>query len=240
MRNVLITGISKGLGLVTTKTLLENGYNIYGICRSDTEELINLKLKYQEQLNIIKYDLEDDVNIKEQIFNNISYKIPLHGIINNAAFAYDDLITNVNLNLLNKQFKINVMSPIMIVKYGIRNMVFHNINGSIIHISSISAHTGYKGLGMYAATKGALEAFSRNTAREWGEKKIRSNAVVVGFMETEMSKSLTKEQKDRIYKRTSLKCPVDIDSVANLIEFLISDKSRSITGQNIFIDNGTI
>jgi 3-oxoacyl-[acyl-carrier protein] reductase len=114
------------------------------------------------------------------------------------------------------------------------------LKGSIVHISSISAHTGYKGLAMYASTKGALEAFSKNTAREWGERGIRSNCLVAGFMETEMSASLTEDQKYRIYQRTSMKKPTDVDSVAETILFLLSGKASSITGQNIHVDSGTI
>jgi 3-oxoacyl-[acyl-carrier protein] reductase len=93
---------------------------------------------------------------------------------------------------------------------------------------------------MYASTKGALEAFSKNTAREWGEAGIRSNCVVAGFMDTNMSGTLNDSQKERIYKRTSLKKETDINSVVDTIKFLISDISNSITGQNIFVDCGTI
>ena len=114
-------------------------------------------------------------------------------------------------------------------------MLLHNIKGSIVHISSISVHTGYKGLSMYASTKGALEAFSKNTAREWGGKGIRSNCLVAGFMETEMSSTLSDNQKNRIYQRTSMKQPVDVDSVTKTITFLLSDESISITGQNIML-----
>lgn len=119
-------------------------------------------------------------------------------------------------------------------------MLLHNIHGTIVHLSSISVHTGYKGLAMYASTKGALEAFSKNTAREWGSRKIRSNCIVAGFMETEMSNELSVDQKLKIYNRTSLKAATDINSLANTVEFLISDASGSITGQNIHVDNGTI
>lgn len=128
----------------------------------------------------------------------------------------------------------------MLTKFILRQMLLHNIKGSVVHISSISVHTGYKGLSMYASTKGALEAFSKNTAREWGEKGIRSNCLVAGFMETEMSSTLSDNQKNRIYQRTSMKQPVDVDSVAETIRFLLSDESKSITGQNIHVDNGTI
>jgi 3-oxoacyl-[acyl-carrier protein] reductase len=93
---------------------------------------------------------------------------------------------------------------------------------------------------MYASTKGALEAFSKNTAREWGSLGIRSNCIVAGFMETEMSSTLSSEQKNRIFNRTSLKKPVSIDSISETVNFLINKGAESITGQNIFIDNGTI
>ncbi len=128
----------------------------------------------------------------------------------------------------------------ILTKYSIRNMLINKTKGAIIHISSISVHTGYKGLAMYASSKGAIEAFSKNTAREWGELGIRSNVVVPGFMETAMSSTLNNDQKDRIYKRTSLKCATDIESVAETVTFLLSSKAASITGQNIHVDNGTI
>ena len=154
--------------------------------------------------------------------------------------TYDDIITNLQIDKLRAMYNVNVFSPMLLTKYAIRNMLLHHIQGSIIHISSISVHTGYKGLSMYASSKGALEAFSKDTAREWGQLGIRSNVVVPGFMETAMSSSLTEEQKDRIYKRTSLKQATDVRSVAETVAFLLSKKACSITGQNIFVDNGTI
>ncbi|UCH15070.1 MAG: SDR family oxidoreductase [Bacteroidales bacterium] len=239
--NVLVTGISKGLGLSITETLLEKGFNIYGISRTKSDKLYNLLKKYPENLKWLKYDLEDSDNIYKTIFKEwIGLKTPIHGFINNAALAYDDIITNLNINRLEKIYGINVFAPMVLTKYAIRHMLLHNTKGSIVHVSSISVHTGYKGLAMYASTKGALEAFSKNTAREWGEKGIRSNCLVAGFMETEMSSTLSEDQKNRIYQRTSLKHPVELNSVSETIAFLLSDNSKSITGQNIHVDSGTI
>jgi len=93
---------------------------------------------------------------------------------------------------------------------------------------------------MYAATKGALESFSRTVAREWGAKGIRSNCVAPGFMETPMSASLSEDEKDRIYRRTSLKRPTEVKDVAEVVVFLLSEKSASITGTTIHVDCGTI
>lgn len=239
--NFLVTGVSKGLGLEITKSLLNKGNTVYGISREQSEDLSSLANQNPLSFKWLSFDLRNSNDIKETIFKNwIGYKTALHGFVNNAALAYDDIITNIDIAPLEKMYRVNVFSPMLLTKYAIRNMLLHNTKGSIVHLSSISVHTGYKGLAMYASTKGALEAFSKNTAREWGELGIRSNCLVAGFMETNMSSTLSSGQKDRIFKRTSLKVPTNISSVSETICFLLSKEASSITGQNIHVDSGTI
>ncbi len=239
--NVLVTGISRGLGLEIAKTLLGEGSVVYGVGRTVSERLQELQDQFGERLRYRQADLGDPTTIKRLVFDDfVPYGVQLHGFVNNAATAYDDIITNLDNSKLETMFRMNVFSPMMMTKFALRNMLLHKTGGSIVHVSSISAHTGYKGLAMYAASKGAIEAFSRNTAREWGPRGIRSNCVVAGFMETEMSSVLTEEQKRRIYARTSLKKEVSKGSVAETVAFLLSDLARSITGQDIFVDSGTI
>jgi 3-oxoacyl-[acyl-carrier protein] reductase len=240
MKVVLVTGVSKGLGLELLKSLLEDDNMVYGISRSYNNELETLKEIYGSKFIHLEYDLSSNETIKKLSEYIRENKIKFDSFINNAAMAYDDIITNANFDKLDLMFKTNVLNPIMITKLILRNFILNKTKGNIIHISSISVHTGYKGLSMYASTKGALEAFSKNTSREWGEIGIRSNCVVAGFMETEMSKTLSDEQKQRIYNRTSLKKETNKESVVETIKFLISDHSKSITGQNIFVDSGTI
>jgi len=239
--NILVTGVSKGLGLTIAASILKRGWSVYGISRNKTNELEILLNLYPDTFFWLAYDLSDSESVKNEIFKNwIGYQTVIDGFVNNAAMAYDDIITNLNIVSLDLMYRVNVFTPMNITKYIIRQFLLHQTKGSIVHLSSISVHTGYKGLSMYASTKGALEAFSKNTAREWGEKGIRSNCLVAGFMETEMSASLKVDQKNRIYQRTSLKKPVDKQSVAETIVFLLSQQSLSITGQNIHVDAGTI
>ena len=239
--NILITGVSQGLGLETLSIALEAGHSVYGISRSKSQDLEAMENKYTDHFFWESVDLMMEENIQKVIFKSfIGTKTPIHGIVNNAAIAYDDLVTNLSSKSLENMYRINVFNPMIIVKYGIRNMLLHRISGRIVHLSSISAHTGYKGLAMYASTKGALEAFSKNVAREWGGMKIRSNCLVAGFMETAMSSTLSTEQKERIYTRTSMKQATSQNSVAKTILFLLGNDASSITGQNIFVDSGTI
>src|SRR5690625_1609151 len=139
---------------------------------------------YKDRYRTLTYDLADVDGVRRLYLDEIKKIGPVYGLVNNAAFAYDDIVSNLAIDDLSVMFEVNVFSAMHLTKYVIRDMLLHKIAGSIVHISSISAHTGYKGLSMYAATKGALEAFSKNVAREWGSRGIRSNCVVPGFMET--------------------------------------------------------
>jgi 3-oxoacyl-[acyl-carrier protein] reductase len=240
-KNILITGVSRGLGLATARAVLRKGWSVYGLSRSHSCEYESLQLEFSDRAHYCSIDLSQADNVKNRIFSEfLPVGVPIHGFVNNAAVVYDDLVSNLDLEQLRALFEINVFTPMVLTKYTIRNMLLHSLSGSIVHISSISVHTGYKGLAMYASTKGALEAFSRNTAREWGERDIRSNCVVAGFMETDMTSSLTEEQRQKIYKRTALKRATSLESVACTVVHLLGEESTSITGQNIYVDSGTI
>jgi 3-oxoacyl-[acyl-carrier protein] reductase len=239
--NIIVTGCSRGVGLEICRVLLKQGNIVYGIARSCPDEFKALQSEYAGKLFFKSVNLADCENVRQNVFKDYcDNKVQIDGYVNNAAIAYDDIVTNLNLDRLKSMYDVNVFTPMMMTKNVIRNMILHHTNGSIVHISSISVHTGYKGLAMYASSKGALEAFSKDTAREWGQMGIRSNVVVPGFMATVMSSTLTDEQRSKIYARTSLKAATSIRSVAETVAFLLSDKAESITGQNVHVDNGTI
>ena len=240
-RNVLVTGVSQGLGLVLAGRLLSAGWSVYGLSRNLSPAYAGLQAAYAGRARHLPYDLHDTDGVHAKVFGEFAgFDVVLHGFVNNAATAYDDIITNLDAGRLREMYAVNVFTPMMLTKYVVRNMLFHRTAGSIVHVSSISVHAGYKGLAMYASTKGALEAFSKGTAREWGERKIRSNCVVAGFMETAMSATLSEEQRQRIYQRTALKEATRLESVADTVAFLLDEGAASITGQNMVVDSGTI
>ncbi len=239
--NIIVTGCSRGVGLEICRVLLEQDNTVFGIARSFSDEFKALQVEYNGKLFFKSVDLADCDNVRQNVFKDYcGNKVQIDGYVNNAAVAYDDIVTNLNLDSLKSMYNVNVFTPMVMTKNVIRNMILHQTKGAIIHISSISVHTGYKGLAMYASSKGALEAFSKDTAREWGSRGIRSNVVVPGFMATAMSSTLSEEQRNKIYARNSLRTPTSIRSVAETVAFILSEKAESITGQNIHVDNGTI
>lgn len=240
MKRIILTGESRGVGLALLKGLLREGCFVIGLSRSYPQEAIKIREEFPNRYIHFEADLSLPQNIKQLYLEKIKPLGKLYGLINNAGLAYDDIVTNANLEKLDKMFKVNCYSPIMLTKYVIRDMLLNNTKGAIVNITSVSTATGYKGLSMYASTKGGLETFSKGVAREWGPKGIRSNCVAPGFMETEMSKSLSNEQKAKIYNRTSLKKQTDIESVVEATLFLLSEKASSITGTILRVDNGTI
>lgn len=224
-KTILVTGDSRGLGASIRFSLESSGYKIVGLSRESSE---------------INFDLSQPHLIKNLYLEKIKPLGPIYGFVSNAAIAYDDIISNMDLDKLTTMYNINVLSPLMLTKYIIRDMILNRTTGSIVHISSISVHTGYKGLSMYASSKAAVEAFSKNTAREWGKLGIRSNVVCPGFMDTEMSQSLNDSQRKKIFTRNSKQKELATSEVAQTVEFLIGDNSSGITGQTIHVDNGTI
>lgn len=241
MKWIIVTGDSRGVGKEVVQQLLgETDFGVIGISRTSEQSAGDIIEKYPNRFVPISYDLTNADGIKQLYMQRIRKIGPIFGLVNNSAVAYDDIISNLQIDQLQNMFSVNVFAAMHLSKYAIRDMLLHKTQGAIVHISSISAHTGYKGLSMYAASKAAMEAFSKTLAREWGSKGIRSNCVVPGFMETSISSTLTGDQKARIYQRTSLKKETDISSVANTVLFLLSDKANSITGTVIHVDNGTI
>jgi 3-oxoacyl-[acyl-carrier protein] reductase len=241
MQSIIVTGDSRGVGTATVQALLaETDYQVIGISRSESENTEEFGEEYPDRYSHINFDLSNLKQISDLYQEELKPRGPLYGLVNNAAMAYDDLVTNASVPPLKQIFQINVLSPILLSKFVIRDMILNRTEGALVHVSSVSTETGYKGLSMYASTKGALEAFSLNTAREWGERGIRSNCVVPGFMNTSMTENLDEDVKDRIYGRTGLGEPTKQASVAETIRFLLSSGAESITGETIRVDSGTL
>jgi 3-oxoacyl-[acyl-carrier protein] reductase len=133
--------------------------------------------------------------------------------------------------------RVNTLSPIVLTKSVVRTMMADG-GGRIVNMASIIASTGYSGLSVYGATKASIIGFSRSLAREVGRVGVTVNSIAPGFVDTEMTRSLKDEQRQKIERRSALKRLADVDDVANAVEFLLSDKAKNITGTVLTVDAG--
>jgi 3-oxoacyl-[acyl-carrier protein] reductase len=110
--------------------------------------------------------------------------------------------------------------------------------GRVINMSSIIATTGYNGLSVYGATKAAASGFTRSLAREVGKLGITVNAIAPGFVDTELTQGLSEAQRKRIAGRSALRRLPEAEDVARMVEYLLGDGGRNITGSVLTIDAG--
>jgi 3-oxoacyl-[acyl-carrier protein] reductase len=238
MRSVLVSGGTRGVGLAVAHRLAKDGFAVYAIGRKPSEALDKAAAELPAgQLNFVPFDLLNVGVIPDLIREMKAQHGPFYGLINNAALGTDGLLSNMHNSDIEKLVKLNTVSPIVLTKYVMRAMMTAG-EGRIVNISSIIGFTGYSGLSVYGATKASMQGFTRSLAREVGRLGITVNAVAPGFMETEMTQSMTQVQRDKIAGRTALKRLVEVEDVAAAVSFLMSDAARNITGTVMTVDAG--
>jgi len=241
VRNVIITGGSRGLGLAMARTLAGAGYRSIAIARSMSAELSEaMQSAPNAGPGAIEYracDLSDVTQISSLVRALRADFGPIYGLVNNAGLGTSGILGNMRDQDIQRLIQLNTLSPILLTKYVVRGMMVQK-EGRIVNISSIVANTGYSGLAVYSATKAALIGFTRSLAREVGQLGITVNALAPGFIVTEMTQELHDSQREQIARRSALKrMPEPID-VARSVEFLLGEAGRNITGTTITIDAG--
>jgi len=221
---IFITGTSRGLGLSIADRLNEN-HDVVGCGRT----MMNPPPKFNYLSNI---DFR-----KPESFQNLDLS-SFDVLINNVGIAFDGLLATQSENNIEDVIQVNLISTLILTKHYVRQRLANRKKGIILNISSIIGIRGYAGLVSYSASKSGLDGATRALARELGPKGFRVNSILPGYMETDMSKSLSHEQKSQIVRRTPLGRLATVDDISDTIEFFISEKARFITGQSIVIDGG--
>jgi 3-oxoacyl-[acyl-carrier protein] reductase len=238
MRNVLVTGGSRGLGLAIAGKLVGDGFRVFALARKNTEGLeAAIAAVPAGSLHFVPFDLSQLDAIPGLIRDMKAAHGPLYGLVNNAALGSEGLLSNMHNSEIEALIRLNTLSPILLTKYALRGMMTAG-RGRIVNMASIIGFTGYSGLSAYGATKASMLGFTRSLAREVGRMNITVNAVAPGFIATEMTASLTDEQRDRISARSALKRLADAEDVAHAVSYLMSDAARNVTGTTLTVDAG--
>ena len=242
MRNVIVTGGSRGLGLGVARKLATDGYHAIAVARQNNTHLASAidqaKQSGPGALDFVPYDLGEIQGIAELVRKLRKKFGPIYGLVNNAATGSAGVLATTHNSEIERIIRVNTLSPIVLTKYVVRNMMADGA-GRIVNIASIIGFTGYSGLCAYAATKAALMGFTRSLAREVGRLGVNVNAVAPGYMDTEMTEKLGNEERGQIARRSALRRLADVEDVANAVAFLLGDKSKSITGTVMTVDAGS-
>lgn len=238
MRNILVTGGSKGFGLAIVRKLAADGDRIIAIARRSTADLEHaMQTVSSGKIVFEPVDLSDIDALPETVRSLRKTHGPVFGLVNNAGLGTEGLLATMHNSQIEALIRLNTLSPIVLTKYIVRGMMADG-RGRIVNMSSIIGSTGYNGLAAYGATKASMIGFTKSLAREVGKLGITVNAVAPGFVETELTGSMTAEDRKRIAGRSALRRLVEPGDVANAVAYLLSDAARNVTGTVLTVDAG--
>lgn len=234
---VIVTGASRGLGLAICQQLLQTNYRVLALSRTESAELAALR-QQQPALEFEAVDLAQLEALPALCTSWIKRYGRPYALINNAAVGFDGVLATMHNSEIHQLLALNIEAPILLCKYLLRPMLL-NRSGRIINISSIIARTGFNGLSVYAASKAALEGFSKSLAREVGKAGITVNCVAPGYMQTEMTQSLQGDKLESIKRRSPLGRLATPDDAAAAVLYLLSAQAGAVTGTVLTVDAGS-
>ena len=241
MRNVVVTGGSRGLGLGIARRLAGAGYQAIAVARKETAQLTAAMKEAGSSgpgaLAFVPFDLGETEDIPRLVKGLRGEFGEIHGLVNNAGVGFDGVLPLMRNAQIAALINLNMLSPIVLTKYVVRGMMAAG-GGRIVNIASIVGFTGYRGLSVYAATKAALIGFTRSLAREVGPLGVNVNAVAPGFIDTDMTHGMPAEQRDQVARRSALRRLAGVDDVADAVEFLLGARAKNITGTVLTVDAG--
>ncbi|WP_033151675.1 3-oxoacyl-[acyl-carrier-protein] reductase [Pseudobutyrivibrio ruminis] len=240
MSVALVTGGSRGIGRVIAEHLAKSGINV-AICYSGNEnaaqETIEACKKHGVQAMYVKADVSNADDVTE-MFNQIKELMgPVEILINNAGITRDGLLLRMSEADYDAVLDTNLKGTFLCTKAAIKDMMKAR-SGRIINITSIVGVQGNAGQANYSASKAGVIGFTKSVAREYGSKGITVNAVAPGFIQTAMTDQLPDNVKEAYLKQIPLARFGTPEDVADVVDFLASDKASYITGQVIEVTGG--
>lgn len=235
-KKALVTGASRGIGKAIAKMLAAQKFDLYLTCRENSSQLEALGQSLQQQYGIncccYTFPIADENSVIE-MFHNIPY---LDVLVNNAGISYIGLLTDMTYREWQEVIDTNLNACFLTCRYAVPEMVRRH-QGKIINISSVWGTVGASMEVAYSASKGGVNAFTRALAKELGPSCIQVNAIACGVIDTDMNKSLDKEDIEHLIQEIPLDRLGRAEEVAELVKLLCTG-NQYLTGQIITLDGG--
>jgi 3-oxoacyl-[acyl-carrier protein] reductase len=238
-RVALVTGATRGIGRAILERLGRAGLFVVGTATSDAgaasikADLARAGLEGQAYAVCIDNSTSVNSFIEQLKAEDV---VPLV-LVNNAGVTRDNLLLRMTDDEWNDVINTNLSSLHRLCKPLLRGMTRARW-GRIVNLSSVVGRMGNPGQTNYVASKAAIEGFTRALAQEVGSRNITINAVAPGFIATDMTEALSAEQKQTMLSRIPLGRMGNVDEVADVVAFLVSDSAAYITGETIHINGG--
>lgn len=234
----VVTGGSRGIGRAVVEALVNLGKHVAFTWRSDERMARDVEQASAGMARGYQCDLRDrprTAALVEEVEGTFG---PILGLVNNAGIQTSSLLAMTTDRVWDEILDVNLGGAFRLTREVLRHMVSRR-RGAIVNVSSLSALHGVPGHSAYAASKAGLVAMTRCVAREMGRRNIRVNAVIPGYVATDMTSDLPDHAVHALRSGEVLSGGTDLASVAAVVLFLLSDDAQSITGQSIIVDAGT-
>ncbi len=235
----LVTGASRGIGKAIALTLGSRGATVVGTATTDagagsiTEYLLAARLKGK--------GMRLDVRLAESIESVVADVEEAHGaiaiLVNNAGITQDNLAMRMKEEEWDTVIDINLKSVFRLSKAVLRGMLKAR-SGRIINITSVVGSSGNPGQINYAAAKAGIAGMTRSLAQEIGSRGVTVNCVAPGFIDTDMTRALTDEQRAALLEQIPLGRLGTPEDVAAVVAFLASPQAAYITGTTLHVNGG--
>lgn len=237
---ILVTGGSSGIGKAIATQVAEEGGRVCIVARDKAKLHATLSSLPGTDHVGISWDLTETDTL-EKLAEQVGAKLGrLDGVVHAAGKYQADPLRATRISEVQEVFALNVFAPLMLTKA----LVHKSRRGSpmsVVFLGSVSSHRGQAGASSYSASKGAVDALGASLVAELGREGIRFNTVVAGLVDTELSGKMRKRLGEAPWNNLINQHPLGLGSaedVANVAVFLLSQKSKWMTGTQLVIDGG--
>ena len=237
-KTAVITGASTGIGKSIALNMAQNGANVAIIFISDEKPALDVKKQaesYGIKAEIYKCDVSDFEGSKTVCENIIEDFGSVDILVNNAGIIRDNLIIRMSEEDFDKVIAINLKGAFNMTKH-VSSVMIKQRSGAIINMASVAGLGGNAGQINYAASKAGLIGMTKTTAKELAARGVTCNAIAPGAVETDMTRSLTDDVRQRMLEKVPMGRFGEQDEIADTVYFL--SQSKYITGEVIRIDGG--
>jgi 3-oxoacyl-[acyl-carrier protein] reductase len=233
-----VTGGSRGIGRAIVETMLAEGSTVAFTFRSEENAARAIEAAAGGRARAFALDLvepEAPGRLVKEIERSMG---PVEGLVNNAGVRREALLAMTPDREWDEVLDVNLGGVFRCCRAVLPGMMQRR-RGAIVNVSSLSAVQGVAGQTTYAASKAAVLGLTRALAREVGKRGIRVNAVLPGFVATDMTASLPEDAVRALRAHECLPGGTSAADVAHAVAFLLSDRARALTGQSLLVDAGT-